>query len=77
MRQLAPRDLDLPVELVHRLASDADHTVRSAIATHPRLKTRDLTRLLADPSEWVATAAAGNPNLPLQQMHRILALAGL
>ncbi|MEU9288232.1 hypothetical protein AB0D57_26905 [Streptomyces sp. NPDC048275] len=76
MRQLAPRDV-LPVELVRRLAADPDHTVRRAIATHPRLPTRELTQLLADPSEWVAIAAAGNPNLPSQHIHRLLALAGL
>jgi hypothetical protein len=77
MRQLAPRDLDLPVALVRRLAGDPDQMVRRAVATHPRLPTHDLTQLLADSSESVATAAAGNPDLPLRHMHHILALAGL
>ncbi len=53
----APRDLDLPLELVRRLAADSDHRARCAIATRPRLPTRDLTQLLADSSESVAAAA--------------------
>ncbi|MFB6716417.1 MULTISPECIES: hypothetical protein [unclassified Streptomyces] len=74
---VAPRDFGLPTELVRHLATDPDHTVRRAIATHPKLPTHDLTRLLADPSESVATAAAGNPNLPPAHIHRLLALASL
>ncbi|MEW1773735.1 hypothetical protein [Streptomyces sp. NPDC086777] len=77
MRQLVPRDEDLPVELVRLLAGDPHRTVRRAVAAHPRLPLPDLTRLLADPSESVAAAAAANPVLPAGHMRHLLALAGL
>ncbi|CAM5491704.1 hypothetical protein SALBM311S_11384 [Streptomyces alboniger] len=77
MRELAPRDLNLPVALVRRLAADPDARVRRAIAAHPRLPPRELTELLSDSSERVAAAASGKTDLSPQHMHQLLVLAGL
>jgi len=77
MRQLAPRDPDLPAELAAQLAKDPSDQVRLAVAGHANLPASALVTLLADEAEWVARAAAGSPVLPVEEMDRLLALADL
>ncbi|MGW3614692.1 hypothetical protein ACWD6N_33530 [Micromonospora sp. NPDC005163] len=77
MRCLAPRDLDLPVELAERLATDPESVVRRAVAGHPNLPVHVRRALLADPNESVAHATAAAPTLPVAEMDRLLTLAGV
>ncbi|SCF48816.1 Leucine rich repeat variant [Micromonospora matsumotoense] len=77
MRCLAPRDVDLPVELAERLATDPESRVRRAVAEHPHLPVHVRRALLADPDEWVAHATATAPTLPVTEMDQLLTLAGI
>ncbi|MET9384253.1 hypothetical protein ABZY09_25030 [Streptomyces sp. NPDC002928] len=77
MRDLAPRDHELPAALAERLAADQADRVRRAVAAHPNLPAAALLTLLADPNEWVAKTAAASPGLPVAVMEKILALAAL
>lgn len=77
MRCLAPRDLDLPVDLAERLATDPESMVRRAVAGHPNLPVHVRRALLTDPDEWVAHAAATAPTLPVTEMDRLPTLAGI
>ncbi|MFI6165114.1 hypothetical protein ACIA59_34805 [Micromonospora haikouensis] len=77
MRSLAPRDMDLPVELAERLATDPESMVRHAVARHPNLPVHIRRALLADLNERVAHATAAAPTLPTAEMDRLLTLAGI
>ncbi|MEV4847892.1 GNAT family N-acetyltransferase [Micromonospora matsumotoense] len=77
MRCLAPRDVDLPVELAERLATDPESRVRRAVAEHPNLPVHVRRALLADPDEWVAHATATAPTLSVTEMDQLLTLAGI
>ncbi|MEU1607914.1 hypothetical protein [Micromonospora matsumotoense] len=77
MRCLAPRDVDLPVELTERLATDPESMVRRAVAGHPKLLVHTRRALLADPDASVAHATAAAPTLPVAEMDRLLTLAGI
>ncbi|MEU8524459.1 hypothetical protein AB0C77_02485 [Streptomyces sp. NPDC048629] len=77
IRELAPRDPELPDGLLEELATDPEARVRRAVAGHPRLPLTYLLALLADDDARTAEAAGGNPSLPVSEMARIIAAAGL
>ncbi|MFG2329582.1 hypothetical protein ACGFMM_08145 [Streptomyces sp. NPDC048604] len=73
IRELAPRDPDLPAGLLEELATDPEPRVRRAVADHPRLPLAHLLALVADDDRQVAEAAGRNPALPVAEMARIIA----
>ncbi|MGW3887692.1 hypothetical protein ACWD69_03320 [Micromonospora chokoriensis] len=70
VRRLVALDPRADPELVERLTTDPDATVRQAMAGSPRLPATRLTALLDD-SE-LAEAAAANPALTIDQMQQVL-----
>ncbi|OJF12875.1 hypothetical protein BG844_18325 [Couchioplanes caeruleus subsp. caeruleus] len=70
VRRLVARDPHAAPELVERLCTDPDITVRQTMAACPRLPETRIIALLDDPD--LAEHAAANPALPLDRVHHIL-----
>jgi len=70
VRRLVALDPDAAQDVVARLLHDADHTVRQAMASCPRLPAHHIAALLDNPE--LAEAAATNPALPVPQMWSIV-----
>jgi hypothetical protein len=73
VRRLATLDPHAGPELVERLCSDPDITVRQAAAACPRLPAARIITLLDDPD--LAEHATANPALPVDRMRQILTQA--
>ncbi|WP_406179602.1 hypothetical protein [Streptomyces sp. NBC_01006] len=67
----------LPVDLVERLAADAEPGVGASAAVNPGLPLHCLALLLADPSPYLAEAAGASALLPVAWMDSLLAQEGL
>ncbi|MEU8207881.1 hypothetical protein AB0B85_01635 [Micromonospora sp. NPDC049044] len=70
IRRLVALDPHADPDLVDRLSTDADATVREAMASSPRLPAPRVTALLDDPE--LAEAAAANPALTVDHIQQIL-----
>lgn len=73
IRELAPRDQDLPAALAEELATDPEARVLRAVADHPRVPVPALLALLSDDDPQTAEAAGRNRSLPVSEMERIIA----
>ncbi|GAB1688599.1 hypothetical protein KRM28CT15_04020 [Krasilnikovia sp. M28-CT-15] len=71
VRRLVTLDPHAGPELVERLCSDPDITVRQSMAACPRLPAARIVALLDDPD--LVEHAAANPALPVDRMHQVLA----
>jgi hypothetical protein len=58
------QSLNLPIEILERLASDSNETVRTAVADNPNTPKESLERLAKDGDEFVRRSVASNPNTP-------------
>lgn len=74
IRRLVALDPHANSELVDRLSTDPDATVRQAMASSPRLPAPRVAALLNDPE--LAEAAAVNPTLTADHMQQILDRTG-
>jgi hypothetical protein len=70
VRRLVALDPQATPELIQRLSTDSDASVRQAMARCPRLPAADIIALLDNPD--LAEHAAANTALPLEQIQRIL-----
>ncbi|MDM4721559.1 hypothetical protein QTQ03_18910 [Micromonospora sp. WMMA1363] len=70
IRRLVALDPHADPEVVDRLSTDLDATVRQAMASSPRLPAPRVTALLNDPE--LAEAAAANPALTVDHIQQIL-----
>jgi hypothetical protein len=75
VRRLVARDPHASAELVERLLTDPDITVRQTMAACACLPATRIVALLDDPD--LAEHAAANPSLPIDQIHQFLQTASV